>query len=239
MSDTRVFRRKIYDRMLQWKKERDGKTALLVKGARRIGKSTIVEEFARQEYDSYLLIDFARASEEVKSLFNDSNHVQLSAARAMGFQPIRSLRDARRLSRPLVKVESCPYYVVDSLTSSVPYLIPRAASLLADIGREFADSVRARGGHEYRIRITSLTRTHFSVNRLRRRNINATEQSCHLFGTTFDISWVKFQNLDPDFIVSLEDLKNLLAEIIYNKRRQGLCYAKFEVKQGCFHITTR
>ena len=57
--------------MLQWKQERDGKTALLVKGARRVGKSTIVEEFARQEYDSYMLIDFARASEEVKALFND------------------------------------------------------------------------------------------------------------------------------------------------------------------------
>ena len=71
MSETRLFKRKIYDRMLQWKQERDGKTALLVKGARRVGKSTIVEEFARQEYDSYMLIDFARASEEVKSLFND------------------------------------------------------------------------------------------------------------------------------------------------------------------------
>ena len=47
--------------MLQWKQERDGKTALLIKGARRVGKSTIVEEFARQEYDSYMLIDFARA----------------------------------------------------------------------------------------------------------------------------------------------------------------------------------
>ena len=71
MSDRRIFKRKIYDRMLQWKQERDGKTALLVKGARRVGKSTIVEEFARQEYDSYMLIDFARASEEVKALFND------------------------------------------------------------------------------------------------------------------------------------------------------------------------
>ena len=68
MSDIRIFKRKIYDRMLQWKQERDGKTALLVKGARRVGKSTIVEEFARQEYDSYMLIDFARASEEVKAL---------------------------------------------------------------------------------------------------------------------------------------------------------------------------
>ena len=71
MSEKNIFKRKIYDRMLQWKEERDGKTALLVKGARRVGKSTIVEDFARREYDSYMLIDFARASEEVKSLFND------------------------------------------------------------------------------------------------------------------------------------------------------------------------
>ena len=71
MSEIRIFKRKIYDRMLQWKQERDGKTALLVKGARRVGKSTIVEEFARQEYETYMFIDFSRASEEVKSLFND------------------------------------------------------------------------------------------------------------------------------------------------------------------------
>jgi len=71
MADTRIFKRKIYERMLQWKQERDGKTALLVRGARRVGKSTIVEEFARQEYESYMLIDFATASDDVKSLFND------------------------------------------------------------------------------------------------------------------------------------------------------------------------
>lgn len=176
---------------------------------------------------------------KLRRVFNDSNHVQLSAAQANGFSPIHSLRDARRLSQPIVRVQTCEHFVLDSLTSSVPYLVPKAAALLADIGREFADSVRARGGHEYRIRVTSLTRTDFSVKRLRRRNINATTQSCHLFGTTFDISWVKFQDLDPDFVVSLEDLKNILAEIIYDKRRQGLCYAKFEVKQGCFHITIR
>lgn len=71
MAEERVFRRKLYDRMLQWKKERDGKTALLIKGARRVGKSTIAEEFARKEYESYILIDFSRASQEVKSLFKD------------------------------------------------------------------------------------------------------------------------------------------------------------------------
>lgn len=54
----KIFKRKIYERMLQWKQESDGQTALLIKGARRIGKSTIAEEFARREYDSYINIDF-------------------------------------------------------------------------------------------------------------------------------------------------------------------------------------
>lgn len=64
-----VFRRRIYDKFLDWKRENYGKKALLVEGARRIGKSTIVEEFAKQEYKSYILIDFAKASEDVKSYF--------------------------------------------------------------------------------------------------------------------------------------------------------------------------
>lgn len=60
-SNTIVFKRKIYEKMLQWKQERDGKTALLIKGARRVGKSTIAEEFARNEYSSYIIVDFADA----------------------------------------------------------------------------------------------------------------------------------------------------------------------------------
>lgn len=66
-----VFKRKIYDRILQWKQESNGKSALMVQGARRIGKSTIVEEFAKNEYSSYLIIDFNKASAMVKSLFDD------------------------------------------------------------------------------------------------------------------------------------------------------------------------
>lgn len=64
-----IFKRKIYDKFLDWKKETAGQKALLVEGARRIGKSTVVEEFAKQEYKSYILIDFAKASEDVKSYF--------------------------------------------------------------------------------------------------------------------------------------------------------------------------
>ena len=57
--------------MLEWKRVRDGKTAILIEGARRVGKSTLVEQFAKNEYESYILIDFNEASAEVKSLFDN------------------------------------------------------------------------------------------------------------------------------------------------------------------------
>ena len=69
--EKRVFKRKIYDRLLQWKRESNGTSALMVQGARRIGKSTIVEEFAKNEYSSYLIVDFNNASAAVRSLFDD------------------------------------------------------------------------------------------------------------------------------------------------------------------------
>lgn len=69
--ENRVFKRKIYNKILKWKQESNGKTALMIQGARRIGKSTIVEEFAKKEYFSYLIIDFNKASSSIKSLFDD------------------------------------------------------------------------------------------------------------------------------------------------------------------------
>ena len=67
----RIFRRKLYDRLLEWKRVQNGKSAILIEGARRVGKSTLVEQFAKNEYESYILIDFNEASDEVKSLFNN------------------------------------------------------------------------------------------------------------------------------------------------------------------------
>lgn len=65
-----MFKRKIYEQMLNWKNKQT-KTALLVKGARRVGKSTVVEEFAKSEYKSYVLIDFSNVSKEINELFDD------------------------------------------------------------------------------------------------------------------------------------------------------------------------
>ena len=65
------MRRKIYDRLLQWKREKNGSTAILIEGARRTGKSWIAEEFARNEYDSYILIDFSKAPKRVRGWFDE------------------------------------------------------------------------------------------------------------------------------------------------------------------------
>ena len=64
----RIFKRKLYDKLLEWKRVQNGKTAILIEGARRVGKSTLVEQFAKNEYESYILVDFNEASDEVKSL---------------------------------------------------------------------------------------------------------------------------------------------------------------------------
>ena len=66
-----MFKRKIYDSLLDWKKTSGGKTALLVEGPRRVGKSTVVEKFAQNEYESYILVDFYTASPETRALFDD------------------------------------------------------------------------------------------------------------------------------------------------------------------------
>ena len=66
-----IFKRKLYEKMLTWKQERKGRTALLIKGARRVGKSTLAEDFAKREYKTYILIDFAHVSKKINDLFED------------------------------------------------------------------------------------------------------------------------------------------------------------------------
>ncbi len=77
MTKKKVFKRKLYNRMLEWKNTKKGSSALLIEGARRVGKSTLAESFAKQEYKSYILIDFAKASKQVFDLFNDISDLNL------------------------------------------------------------------------------------------------------------------------------------------------------------------
>lgn len=172
-------------------------------------------------------------------VFNDSNHVQLAAARRIGIRPVKTVSDIWQPDKPIRKIESCEYYLVDELTHSMPYLVGEAACLLDDIGRAFHDSLQSRGGGAYRLKITSVLRTPASVARLRRRNVNAVEMSTHLYGTTFDISYAKFICDNDSLPRSQEDLKNLLGEVLFDLKQAERCYIKYERKQGCFHITAR
>lgn len=172
-------------------------------------------------------------------VFNDSNHVQLAAARLIGIRPVQTMADIWQPDRPLRRIESCEYYLVDELTHSMPYLVEEAAGLLDDIGQAFHDSLQSRGGGAYRLKITSVLRTPASVARLRRRNANAVEESTHLYGTTFDISYAKFICDNDSLPRSQEDLKNLLGEVLYDLKQAERCYIKYERKQACFHITAR
>lgn len=171
-------------------------------------------------------------------LFNDSNHVHLLQARAGGIRPIEDSAMAWTEGRGLVEIKSNPYYYLDELSHSYPYLKPHAADLLAEICRRFQDTLAARGGGAYRPKVTSLLRTPLSVGRLRRVNRNATGESAHQYATTFDISYSKFICDDASAPHrTFEDLKNLLAEIVADMRDEGRCHVKHERNQACFHIT--
>ncbi|MDD7043536.1 MAG: AAA family ATPase [Mollicutes bacterium] len=127
----RVFERKIYQKMLQWKKESEGKTALLIKGARRVGKSTIAEEFAKKEYSSYILIDFSVATKEIHELFEDLSdlnylflrlqliyHVNLEKRKSVIiFDEVQKEPLARQAIKHLVKDGRYDYIETGSLLS--------------------------------------------------------------------------------------------------------------------------
>ncbi len=170
--------------------------------------------------------------------FNDSNYIHIEYASNGGIEPIESHSDAWQQGEGLVEISSNKYYYVDELTHSYPYLKPHAAALLDEIGRRFADSLQSRGGGAYRPKVTSVLRTAHTVGKLKRVNRNATQESAHQFATTFDISHSKFICDDSSKTHrTFEDLKNLLAEIVFDLRNEGRCVVKHERRQACFHIT--
>jgi hypothetical protein len=176
--------------------------------------------------------------------FPDTNAVQLVAARHWGVSPVKDRKDAEMRKRELVYIDASPYYHVDPLYSSIPYLVPHAAILLQDIGQAFYDSLYVKGVPFHQLIVTSVLRSQEDVVKLRRRNGNATENSCHLYGTTFDICYNRYKTVeDPDGPprrqVRNDTLKWVLSEVLRDMREQGRCYIKYEVKQGCFHMTVR
>ena len=176
--------------------------------------------------------------------FPDSNNVQMLAAKRWGVNPVEDRVEAEQRKMDLVYVGSNPYFYVEKLHRSIPYLVPRAAVLLQDIGRNFFDSLQIKGINLHKPIVTSVTRSKSDVRKLRNYNRNATENSCHLYGTTFDICYNRYKTVsppegEPRRQVRNDSLKYVLSEVLNDLRKEGRCYVKYEVKQGCFHITVR
>lgn len=176
--------------------------------------------------------------------FPDQNDVQLEAAKKHGVKPVHNREDAEHRKKELVYVGSNPYFYVDRLNNSIPYLVPRASVLLHDIGRSFFDSLQVKGIPLHKIIVTSVLRTKADVEKLRSKNGNATQNSCHLYGTTFDVCYNRYKTVeDPDGPrrrqVRNDTLKWVLSEVLNDARKQNKCLVKYEVKQGCFHITVK
>lgn len=172
-------------------------------------------------------------------MFNDSNFVHWAEAERIGIEPLTDTRSHLATRRPLVKITSCADFYVEELTHSRPYLIPEGSAMLHEIGRRFNDSLAARGGGRYRIKVTSVLRTPATVKRLRRVNRNAVDSSVHQLGTTVDISYARFAVDATEKTHSAEELKSILVEVLHAMRKEGKCWVKCEFKQPCFHITVR
>ncbi len=175
----------------------------------------------------------------LRPYFNDSNYVHWQEAESYGLQPLSDTRSHWQLNRPIVKVTTCADYFLDTLIFSRPYLVPEAAATLREIGHRFRDTIAARGGGDYRIKVTSVLRTPQTIRRLRRRNRNAIDSSVHQLGTTFDISYASFVASSPAPARSVDDLKGILAEVLKAMREENKIWVKYEVGQPCFHITAR
>ena len=176
--------------------------------------------------------------------FNDLNETQLAVAQAIGVPPLKDRDAAGRMKERLVEITDNDLYCVDGLTHSIPFLIPSAAQLLDRIGRNFQDSLSAKGLNPNKLLVTSVLRTEADVQNLRKGNINASENSTHCYGTTFDLSYWRYVKV-PDLRgrayedVPPEYLRATLSQVLKDLHDEGACFVKYEKKQNCFHITVR
>ena len=164
--------------------------------------------------------------------FGFVNDVHLTAATALGITPLESREDIERHRDLLVELRDTRYYKVLPLTSSSPFLVPRAADFLTDLGR----LMQEYSGTSSRFLISSVLRTQQDVAKLSRVNINAATNSTHCYGTTFDITYNRF---DMHGNTWEGQLKEDLARALFDLQSMGYCYVKYEIKQPCFHVTVR
>lgn len=173
-------------------------------------------------------------------IFNDLNDTQLIAAQANGTPHVLTIEELEVGKYGLQHIETNKLYQVDPLTHSSPYLVDKAKELIDDMGEAFQDSLFNRGyDRRHRFIVTSVYRTQDHIKRLRRSgNVNASQNSCHQYGTTVDITYMRFDKPEEHFATDIK-LQQLLFQTVYDMHQAGRCYVKYERKQACLHITVR
>lgn len=177
-----------------------------------------------------------------KHKFNDLQSKQIQAAQAIGLpRPPRDREDAAAMRKHLTLIATDDNYVVEELTHSVPYLVPAAKRELDAIGAEWADILQRNGLPHYRFYVTSVLRTQEGIARLQKSgNVNSVSKSCHCYGTTFDLAYMRYDKVTRTRDYMTEDnLKLVLGQVLLNHQRAGKIYVKYEWKQSCFHVTVR
>ncbi len=179
--------------------------------------------------------------------FRDLNEFHLKYARKHGITPMKSGSDLLQFEKMvtrkrLVKIAENKYYVVNRLSHSHPYLVPEAALLLETIGSRFRSKLEEKKMPPYLFRITSLLRTRESQKRLSRSNMNASSNSAHLFGTTFDITYrslIRKSSWGKKKVVTDPAAMKLLSDVIGELQKEKKLVVVTERKEACFHITVR
>ena len=172
--------------------------------------------------------------------FKDMHGEQLYAAKKYGVTPIDSRAKLEDNHRRLKLVESNGYYLIDRLTDSSPYLTKGAKSVLKEIGKRFQAELDKGDYREHRIVVTSMFKTRRDIERTRQAKNNTDDSSAHLYGTTFDISYTRFNRTGKSGkAVSNETMCNILGKVISDLREKGECWAIFERSQHCIHVTVR
>lgn len=179
--------------------------------------------------------------------FPDLNDIQIIAAKKNGVRPLRSRNSLKPYvdAHKLVYIGASPYFVVDSLSHSIPYLTPKTYQLVNTIALNFIDSLISKGQQPHLLMVTSVLRTQDDVSKLRKGNRNSVENSAHCYGTTVDITYNRFIPIVSDkskpIIVDRYDFKKkqVLSEVLRDLRLEGRCYVKYERRQACFHLTLR
>lgn len=180
--------------------------------------------------------------------YKDLNAVHLKYAKQNGISGFRSNKSFRKEvdnlldNDKLVHIENTKYYIVKKLTHSHPYLTPKAEKLLEDIGKRFHKKLDEKELGKYRFQVSSLLRTEETQRGLSQSNVNASSNTSHLYGTTFDISYkklVKTRLFGIKAQVTNGQAIKLLSQAIGELRKEGRCVVVTERFEACFHITVK